>query len=149
MDVGVTAIIVRLSRTYVYGLAAGLTSLAAGGPYFGRRESVRVTYARFRAQAASFTLLLLTLAMGMIGAGIAVVVVVGGVETLGSAVGAHEGMAKTSSLVVSCVLVVAGTLLLAVRYGVAVPVHLFEDLGVSETLRRGCRNALAARRAVR
>ena len=126
----------NVGRLYAYGLAAGLTSIAAGGLWMGRPGAIRDIYSQFLMHLDSLTYLYILAGVGMIGLGLATSAMRVAATTLLVAVGAQQQVSHGIALIMSFAIAITGFYVLAVRYGAAVPALLFEDLVARESLGR-------------
>jgi hypothetical protein len=117
----------------VYMIAVGATSFGVSELYVGRSVTIGSVYRRMRGRVGRLLLLMLLIMIRVGGIGVASVAIV----TVSAVIAA--GGAPVLAAVLMAAAMIAGTCLfvfLMLRYGVAVPALVLEDLTASNAIRR-------------
>jgi hypothetical protein len=129
--------IVFLAYVTVYMVALGATTLAVSDIYLGRTTTIAAAYGRMRGRVGRLILLMVLLSLRL-----AAVVVAGAIlMTLLFALVVTRGSVSANILAALAVVVLAFGLsalliFMMLRYGLAVPALVLEDVGAAEAIRR-------------
>jgi len=125
----------------VYSIAVGAATCAVADSYLGRPSTVRGSYARIRAKFWRLMGVIFNIAVRVLGIVLGVLAVAGGLIALivlnGQSI--RDPLVIVSMFLIFSVFYLAALVFavwFALRYAIAIPVLMIEDLGVLETIRR-------------